>query len=110
MAFFSFNKFCRGVVFLACWHCHCDLDVLDALMLRIMRAKFLTDFINFGRTYGLREANFNYSFRNRSMLVRGLCHYCIQVSELIESRLDFAQFLRDSMLNIITITLLTFKC
>ena len=39
---------CRGCVFLACRQLHRNVDVLDALMLRIVRAKFVTNSIDVG--------------------------------------------------------------
>ena len=47
MAFFPINL-CRGSVCLTCSQLHRNLEVLDSLMLRIVRTKFVTNFIELG--------------------------------------------------------------
>jgi len=77
MAGFAITRY-RGSVCLTCWQLHCELEVLDPLMLRIVRTKFFTNCINADWIQGRRESYFDYGFRNRGMFVRELRHSCIQ--------------------------------
>jgi len=61
-----------------------NFEVLYALILGIMSQEFSTDFRELGLIKRRVDLNFDYSFCNRGMLVRGLCQSFLYPSSVPE--------------------------